>query len=145
MRQTLRFEDALAAAASAPILNASVAPGFGTRIRAVGEQAGAVAGLLHAAGTDCLRVEMTDTNSPDAIELMARRSSQITLIQPMHRKFLRFKPRFTRCRRSDAWDWPANSARRSCLRTDDATRSTAGRRADEPSDLTRLLGLTNPD
>ena len=65
---------------------------FEGHIRAIGGRAGAPAGLLYTVGTNCLRVEMTDTNFPNAIDVVDLNSGQITLIQPMNRTFVRFKP-----------------------------------------------------
>lgn len=65
---------------------------FEGRIHAAGGRTGAVAGLLYTVGTNCLRVEMTATNFPYAFDVVDLNSGQITLIQPMNRTFLRFKP-----------------------------------------------------
>jgi hypothetical protein len=67
---------------------ASVA--FEGHIHAVEGRAGVP--LLYTVGTNYLRVEMTDTNFPNAIDVVDLKSGQITLIQPMNRTFVRFKP-----------------------------------------------------
>lgn len=55
---------------------------FGGRIQAAGGSGGAT-GLLYTMGTNFLRVEMTDTNFPNAIDIVDPDSGRITLVQPM--------------------------------------------------------------
>ncbi len=69
-----------------------LARGFEGRINAVAGRAGTAAGLLYTVNANFLRVEMTDTNFPNAIDVVDLSSGQITLIQPMNRTFLRFNP-----------------------------------------------------
>jgi hypothetical protein len=68
------------------------AAGFEGKIHAEGGRTGAVNGLLYTVGTNCMRVEMTDTNFPNAIDLVDLGSGQITLVQPMNHTYLRFQP-----------------------------------------------------
>jgi hypothetical protein len=65
---------------------------FEGHIRAVGGRAGAGAGLLYTVGTNFMRVEMTDTNSPNAVDIFDLRSRQVTLVMPISGTFLRFQP-----------------------------------------------------
>jgi hypothetical protein len=74
------------------LISAVRGTGFEGKIHAVGGRTGAVGGLLYTVGTNCMRVEMTDTNFPNAIDLVDLSSGQITLVQPMNHTFLRFKP-----------------------------------------------------
>jgi hypothetical protein len=64
---------------------------FEGHIRAVGGR-GSPTGLLYTIGTNYLRVEMTETNFPNAIDVVDLKSGQLTLIQPMNRTFVRFNP-----------------------------------------------------
>ncbi len=69
-----------------------LARGFEGRISAVAGRAGTAAGLLYTVNANFLRVELTDTNFPNVIDVVDLSSGQITLIQPMNRTFLRFNP-----------------------------------------------------
>jgi hypothetical protein len=66
--------------------------GFEGKIHAIGGRTGEVSGLLYTVGTNCMRVEMTDTNFPNAIDLLDTSSGEITLVQPMNHTYLRFDP-----------------------------------------------------
>lgn len=68
------------------------ASAFEGSIRAVGGPAGAPADLLYTVGTNFMRVEMTATNFPHAIDVVDLRSGEITLIQPLNDTFVRFTP-----------------------------------------------------
>jgi hypothetical protein len=68
------------------------ASGFEGYIRAVGGRTGGAAGLLYTVGTNFLRVEMTDTNHPNAVDIFDLRSGQLTLVMPHNRSFMRFQP-----------------------------------------------------
>lgn len=65
---------------------------FEGKIQAVTHHSGTTKGLLYTATTNAIRVEITDTNFPNAIDVMDFNSGQMTLIQPMNRTFVRFTP-----------------------------------------------------
>ena len=77
---------------SGALLWASKCAAFEGQILAVGGRVGAVGGLIYTVGTNLMRVEMTDTNFPNPVDVVELSSGQITLIQPMNATFLRFKP-----------------------------------------------------
>lgn len=76
----------------AVLLDPTNAAAFEGKIHAIGGRTGAISGLIYTVGTNCMRVEMTDTNFPNAIDLVALDSGEITLVQPMNHTFLRFNP-----------------------------------------------------
>jgi hypothetical protein len=65
---------------------------FEGHIRAIGGRSGATTDLLYTVGTNHLRVEMTDTNFPNPVDVLDLRSGQVTLMFPINRTFVRFKP-----------------------------------------------------
>ena len=54
-------------------------------------QGGQVSGLLYTAGTNCLRVERTETNWPYARNIVNLQTGEITLLLPHNRSFVRLK------------------------------------------------------
>ncbi len=72
--------------------DASASENFQGQIRARAGRTGAPAELLYTVGTNLMRVEMLDTNFPNPIDIVDLESGQITLIMPMNRTFMRFKP-----------------------------------------------------
>lgn len=65
---------------------------FDGQIRAYGGRTGAEVGLIYTVGTNLMRVQVTGTNSANAIDVVDLVSGQVTLIQPMNNTFLRFAP-----------------------------------------------------
>jgi len=64
---------------------------FAGRIDVSVTQGGQVSGLLYTAGTNCLRVERTDTNRPYARNILDLETGDITLLLPHNRSFVRLK------------------------------------------------------
>jgi hypothetical protein len=71
--------------------HATSATPFEGRINATTARGGASVALLYTVGTNCLRVEMTDTNWPNAFNLVDRNSGQVTLVFPHNGTFVRLK------------------------------------------------------
>jgi hypothetical protein len=65
---------------------------FEGRIRAVGGRSGATTELSYTVTTNLLRVEMTDTNFPNPVDILDLGSGQVTVLFPINRTFVRFKP-----------------------------------------------------
>ena len=72
---------------------ADSAPAFEGRISAVSGRGGQPVPVLYTIGTNCIRVEMTDTNWPNAIDILDRNSGQMTLVFPHNGSFVRFSVR----------------------------------------------------
>ena len=70
---------------------AGSAPAFEGRISAISAREGPPVPLLYTVGTNYLRVEMTDTNWPNAIDILDRNSGQMTLVFPHNGTFVRLK------------------------------------------------------
>jgi len=70
---------------------AGSAPAFEGRISAISARGGPPVPLLYTVGTNYLRVEMTDTNWPNAIDILDRNSGQMTLVFPHNGTFVRLK------------------------------------------------------
>src|SRR5262249_3190516 len=76
----------------APAFSGQTAAGFEGQIRAVGGRSGATTEWLYTVSTNLMRVELTDTNFPSAIDVVDLNSALVTLIQPMNGTFLRLTP-----------------------------------------------------
>ena len=70
---------------------ASSAEPFEGRISATTARGGHAVPLLYTIGSNYLRVEMTDTNWPNAFDILNRNSGQITLVFPHNGTFVRLK------------------------------------------------------
>jgi hypothetical protein len=68
-------------------------PAFEGRISAISGRGAQPGPVLYTIGTNCIRVEMTDTNQPNAIDILDRNSGQMTLIYPHNGSFVRFNVR----------------------------------------------------
>ena len=73
-------------------LLASPAGAFEGRIAAAVTQGGQASGLLDIAGTNVLHIEKTDTNWPQARNLVDLQTGALTLPFPHYRSFVRLKP-----------------------------------------------------
>jgi len=73
-------------------LTAAGAPAFEGRISAVISRGSLPMALLYTVGTNCLRIEMTDTNSPNTVDLLDRNTGTMTLLFPQSHCFMRLKP-----------------------------------------------------
>jgi Domain of unknown function (DUF4412) len=73
-------------------LQPSTALAFEGRIRVVATQGGQAMPLLYTVGTNFLRVEMTETNWPNPVDILDRNSDALTLIFPHNRSYVRLKP-----------------------------------------------------
>ncbi|MGD1086378.1 MAG: hypothetical protein ABSA47_16700, partial [Verrucomicrobiota bacterium] len=67
------------------------AAAFEGRIDVSVTQGGQVSSLLYTVGTNCLRVERTETNRPYARDIVNLQSGEITLMLPQNRSFVRLK------------------------------------------------------
>jgi hypothetical protein len=77
------------------ILNSAVClptPAFEGRINAAMTRGGQAEALLYTVGTNFLRVEITATNWPNAVDIVDRNSGGLTLFFPNNRSFVRLKP-----------------------------------------------------
>jgi Domain of unknown function (DUF4412) len=75
--------------ALASALAAARAPAFEGRISASISRGGPPAGLLYTVGTNFVRVEMTDTNVLNTVDVLDRRSGTVTLLLPRNHCFIR--------------------------------------------------------
>lgn len=94
MKQPLFIIVGFLAAYSSCFVHSSVAASAATfegRISAVSARGGPPVPLLYTIGTNFLRVEMTDTNWPNAIDLLDRDSGQMTLVYPHNGTFVRLR------------------------------------------------------
>lgn len=66
--------------------------GFEGRIRAVVTRAGDVTPVLYTAGTNFLRIEVTDSDRPNPVDIFDRASGDLLLLFPHNRSFVRLKP-----------------------------------------------------
>jgi hypothetical protein len=76
----------LAVLAVVPSVSAKTFEGY---IHASMTRGGPVTPLLYTVGTNCVRVEVLETNAPNAINLVDRSSGQVTLVFPNNRSFMR--------------------------------------------------------
>jgi hypothetical protein len=70
----------------------SSALAFEGRIHAAMSRGNHTDALLYTVGTNFLRVEMTATNWPNAVDIWDRNSGELTLLFPNNRSFVRLKP-----------------------------------------------------
>ena len=68
------------------------ATAFEGRIQAVTVQGGQSLPLLYTFATNLLRIEVTDTNRPNAVNILALESGAMTLLFPHNRSFVRLPP-----------------------------------------------------
>jgi hypothetical protein len=71
---------------------ASTAVAFEGRIHAVMIQGNETNALLYTVGTNLVRVEMTATNWPNAVNILDRNTGTLTLLFPNNRSFVHCKP-----------------------------------------------------
>jgi Domain of unknown function (DUF4412) len=88
MHQTrhIKFMTGLAFLAAFPVISLQAFEGY---IEASSSRGGPPISMLYTVGTNCIRVEILDTNAPNAINLVDRSSGQVTLIFPNNRSFMR--------------------------------------------------------
>lgn len=65
---------------------------FEGRISATFSKGGDEQHLLFTVGTNCLRVERLETNSPHAQDILNLQTKEMTLLFPNNQSFIRFKP-----------------------------------------------------
>jgi hypothetical protein len=80
------------AAFLAMLLVAGRLPAFEGCIHAVITQGGEAAPLLYTVGTHFLRIEATDTNRPNPVDIWDRQTGALTLVYPHNRSFVRLQP-----------------------------------------------------
>ncbi len=74
-----------------PLMVAGRLHAFEGRITAVIMRGDESTPLLYTVGTNSLRVEMTDTNRPNPVDILDRQTGALTLLFPHNRSYLRLK------------------------------------------------------
>lgn len=79
------------AAIAAGLISLRPALAFEGRIQATLTRGGETEAWLYTIGTNFLRVELTDTNRPNPVDVLELKSGQLTLVFPNNRSFIRLK------------------------------------------------------
>jgi hypothetical protein len=81
----------LVAAIAAGLSSLRPAFAFEGRIQATFTRGGETEAWAYTVGTNSLRVELTDTNRPNPVDVLELKSGQMTLVFPNNRSFIRLK------------------------------------------------------
>src|SRR6516225_126475 len=81
----------LVAAIAAGLFSLRPAFAFEGRIQTTLTRGGETEACLYTVGTNFLRVELTDTNRPNPVDVLELKSGQLTQVFPHNRSFIRLK------------------------------------------------------
>src|SRR5271168_3972081 len=71
------------------VANSGASPAFEGTITATLTRGGQTTPLLYTVGANCSRVEVTATDRPYPVDILDRKSGELTLLSPHNRSFLR--------------------------------------------------------